>query len=40
MKYWVVTKNGEEWVNGSLGRVVQLEEDFIEIELLGDEDLG
>ncbi|MGB1446723.1 MAG: ATP-dependent DNA helicase [Arenicellales bacterium] len=34
------TKNGEEWVNGSLGRVVQLEEDFIEIELLGDEDLG
>ena len=34
------TKNGEEWVNGSLGRVVQLEEDFIEIELLGDEAVG
>ena len=34
------TKNGTDWVNGSLGRVVHLEEEVIEIELLGDEQLG
>ncbi len=34
------TKNGNEWVNGSLGRVAQLDEDTIEIELLGDLSLG
>ncbi|MGA1456707.1 MAG: ATP-dependent DNA helicase [Arenicellales bacterium] len=34
------TKNGEDWVNGSLGRVVNIEDDFIEIELLGDASAG
>ena len=34
------TKNGEDWVNGSLGRVVSIDEDVIEIELLSDADAG
>ena len=34
------TKNGSDWVNGTLGRVAHLEEEVIEIELLGDEQLG
>jgi ATP-dependent exoDNAse (exonuclease V) alpha subunit len=34
------TKNGPEWVNGTLGRVLSLEHDAIEVELLSDERLG
>ena len=34
------TKNGDEWVNGSLGRVIHLDDDVIEIQMLSDEVAG
>ena len=33
-------KNGEEWVNGTIGRVVDLNDEFIEVELLSEPHKG